>query len=174
MRAASHLVTLFVVTVAMLPSIVVATQSAPGLYISGTITSSDTKLPGVVITAESTANGKSISTVSDDQGHYRLAVPTPGTYRVRAELFGFSPEERVLSVADYEAQTDFKLTLTAAEDIAANHDLQARQSADANELVPYHAVKSVVSTVWTNVSITNSVITVANKPKRIRITTITL
>src|SRR6266581_6105185 len=111
MRAALQLLVLFAVALTMLPSPFARAQSVPAFYIAGTIASGDTKLPGVVITVESTATGKSISTASDDQGHYRLTVPAPGTYRVRAELFGFSPEQRVLSVAEHQDQADFKLTL---------------------------------------------------------------
>lgn len=110
-------------------------HSSAGLYISGTIASGDTNLPGVVISAENTATGKSISTVSDDQGHYRLMVPTSGTYRVRIELFGFSPADRVLSTADHGTQADFKLALAPVERPAADHHLQG-PSADAHEPPP--------------------------------------
>jgi hypothetical protein len=129
MHAASQLLALFAIAFAMLPGPFAGGQSAPGFYISGTIASGETKLPGVVITAESTATGKSTSTVSDDEGHYRLAVPGPGTYRVRAELFGFSPEERKLSVTDHEAETNFSLVLAPVE--ATNWQPQAPRPTDA-------------------------------------------
>jgi trimeric autotransporter adhesin len=135
MRTALQLLVIFAVAVTTLPSYIASAQSALGLYISGTIASDDTKPPGVLINAENTATGVAISTVSDDQGHYRLIVPVPGTYRVRVELFGFSPSDRVLSIADRETQADFKLALAPVERTAANHHLQA-PSAAAHEPPP--------------------------------------
>jgi len=117
MRAASQLL---VVGLGVLGSLSFAAQT-PAFFISGTITSGNTKLPGVVIIAESIATGDSITTASDEEGHYRLAVPTPGTYRVRAELFGFSPANLLIEVADHEVQANFTLSLAAAGSMAANN-----------------------------------------------------
>src|SRR5262249_2447609 len=117
MRASSQLL---VVGLTVLGSFSFAAQ-APAFYISGTITSGDTKLPGVVIIAESIATGDSITTASDEEGHYRLAVPPPGTYRVRAELFGFSPANLLIEVADHEVQANFTLSLAAAGSMTANN-----------------------------------------------------
>src|SRR5438128_12227069 len=117
----------------MLSSDIAVAQSVPDFYISGTIVSGETNLPGVIVTAKSSATGKTFSTVSDDQGRYRLSVPALGTYRVKVELFGFSPANRVLSTTEQTTRADFRLTLTTVESSAANHHPPAPEPAAANE-----------------------------------------
>jgi hypothetical protein len=130
-RTAIQLLLIFAVAVeTVLISAVSAQSNAPSIY--GTITSGEFKLPGVVITAEEAGTGKFISASTDDQGRYRLALPGPGTYRVRVELFGFSPDTRVLSVIDQRAQADFKLSLMRGEASTPSRPLiRQRPSPDA-------------------------------------------
>src|SRR2546426_65999 len=137
MRAASQLL---IVALTVLGSLSFAAP-APAFYISGTITNGDTKLPGVVIIAESIDAGDSISTASDEEGHYRLAVPTPGTYRVRAELFGFSPANLLVEVGDHEIEADFTLSLAAAGSTAANNQspVASSQSPVRKQAMPLSA-----------------------------------
>jgi hypothetical protein len=47
-------------------------------------------VPGVTVTATNIATGVPTVTVSDESGRYRLQNLPPGTYRVQAELTGFS------------------------------------------------------------------------------------
>lgn len=65
--------------------------SAQEATLSGTVTdSTGAVLPGVTIQAVHEASGNSFDTVSDARGIYRLQVRT-GTYRIKAELSGFTP-----------------------------------------------------------------------------------
>ena len=59
--------------------------------ITGTITD-ETKavLPGATITANNVATGGQTVAVSDARGEFRLLNLPPGTYKVQAELSGFS------------------------------------------------------------------------------------
>jgi Carboxypeptidase regulatory-like domain len=128
-REASQLLLLFAAILGVPANPFMTAQAAPALYISGTITSGDIKLPGVIITAKNIATGDSISAATDEQGYCRSAVPTPGTYRVRTELFGFSPANLLIEVADHEIQADFTLSLAAAGSTAANNQLPVRHIA---------------------------------------------
>jgi hypothetical protein len=114
-RTTSQLPIVIVIAAAALPNYVLGMQSLSPVYIAGKITCNDTNLPGVIVEAESTATGKSMSTASDDQGNYTLTVPGPGSYRVRVELFGFSPYTRLVSVTDETTRVDFTLSLALAE-----------------------------------------------------------
>jgi outer membrane receptor protein involved in Fe transport len=51
-------------------------------------------VPGATVSAANPATGAARSTTTDDRGAFTLAGLAPGTYRVRAELGGFSPGER--------------------------------------------------------------------------------
>jgi iron complex outermembrane receptor protein len=50
-------------------------------------------LPGVLVTAVNTQNGARAVATSDRAGAYSLEHLAPGSYRVRAELTGFTPSE---------------------------------------------------------------------------------
>ena len=59
--------------------------------VSGTITDeSKAVLPGVTVTAVDHQTGRQYAGVSDDRGIYRLVNMPPGTYRMQAELSGFT------------------------------------------------------------------------------------
>src|SRR4030088_1533456 len=47
-------------------------------------------LPGVTITATSVTAARPLTTVTDQEGHYRLLNVPPGDYSVAAELQGFA------------------------------------------------------------------------------------
>jgi hypothetical protein len=64
-------------------------QSSNG-SISGTITDdSGAALPGVTVSATNVATGIERMTVSNETGHYQIALLPPGTYNVKSELSGF-------------------------------------------------------------------------------------
>jgi hypothetical protein len=69
-------------------------------------------LPGVTVTARHTGTGLLRTTVTGPQGRYTLAALPPGTYEVRAELAGFTPQLRP------------DVTLAVAETLALNVTLQ--------------------------------------------------
>src|SRR5688500_14480590 len=47
-------------------------------------------LPGVTLTATPEASGNAFTAVTDERGSYRVAVPRTGSYRITAELPGFT------------------------------------------------------------------------------------
>ena len=72
--------------------------SAQEATLSGTV--SDTTggaLPGVTVRALHTASGNSFEAVTDERGGYRMPVRV-GAFRVTAELSGFAPVTRTLTV----------------------------------------------------------------------------
>ena len=59
--------------------------------VSGTVTdATKAVLPGVTVSATNVATGGQTVAVSDGSGHYRLQNLPPGTYKLQAELTGFS------------------------------------------------------------------------------------
>src|SRR5262245_24555220 len=54
-------------------------------------------LPGVTVRAVHEASGNSFEAVTDERGNYRLAVRV-GAYRVTAELAGFAPVTRPVTL----------------------------------------------------------------------------
>jgi hypothetical protein len=91
-------------------------RSVPSqVTVSGTITSSDVRLPGAVISAMNVTTGYSISTASDDEGQYRLTLPEPGTYRLSAQLFGFTPGTQELVIVEAKSDARFMLSLARGE-----------------------------------------------------------
>ncbi|MBI3941063.1 MAG: TonB-dependent receptor [Acidobacteria bacterium] len=70
-------------------------------------------IPGVTITAVHTETAAERSTVTDDQGRYRLSGLSLGNYAVRAELEGFKKEIRtgILLTLGREAVVDFTLSV---------------------------------------------------------------
>jgi hypothetical protein len=83
-----------IVAALLLPAIAHAQEAT----LSGTVSdSTGGLLPGVAIRAVHEASGNSFETVTDDRGAYRLALRV-GTYVVTAELAGFAPVTRTLSL----------------------------------------------------------------------------
>ena len=117
----------------MQASAIAVAQSTAGFYISGVIASSDCKIPGAVITAKSTATGKTFSTVSDDQGRYTLAVPAPGIYHLGFELFGFVPADRLVLINGREAHADFTVVLSTIQNSTATQHLETPQGSGGME-----------------------------------------
>jgi trimeric autotransporter adhesin len=120
--------------------------SNAGFYISGRASSKGTALPGVMATVTRTADSRMFSTVSDDQGRYKLAVPTPGTYRVHVELFGFVAADRILSVTAQQTEADFTLALAPVGETAAQSQGQLTpQLVPSYEVPPKHSRKTAAA-----------------------------
>ena len=67
------------------------TARAQEATVTGTITdATGGVLPGVTVTALHEASGNTFTGVTDERGSYRISVRT-GTYKITAELAGFSP-----------------------------------------------------------------------------------
>jgi len=100
--------------VAALHPIVPLAQSVAGCSVGGTIASTRTPLPGVVISvldADSHAVDVSASGVD---GAYALKIPGPGRYTLKAEFVAFAPLVRDLTVDEASCQQRVDLTMTLA------------------------------------------------------------
>src|SRR5215218_6732764 len=79
---------------------VIAAFAAPSVaQTAGTITgmvtdASDAALPGVTISARNTETALTRTVVSGAQGRYAIPALPPGTYEIRIELTGFTPQVR--------------------------------------------------------------------------------
>src|ERR1051325_3854298 len=93
-------------------------------------------LPGVTITATNVATGATRSTVSNEAGHYQIALLPPGTYDVAGELSGFQPYKRS------------KVVVNVGTDVALNVTLHV----GASETVTVTASAPLVETSRTQVS----------------------
>ena len=68
-----------------------AVAHAQDATVVGTVTDeSKSVLPGATITATDVATGRQFTAVTLDRGEYRLAGLPPSTYKIQAELAGFS------------------------------------------------------------------------------------
>ena len=70
-------------------------------------------LPGATVTASEISTGQQFSAVTTEKGEYRLPTVPPGTYRIQAELTGFSTVvlERVELLVGQHATIPFTLKL---------------------------------------------------------------
>src|ERR1051326_5520877 len=80
--------------------------------IFGTVKSGNMAVPGTTVTATDSDNGTHVSTTSNPEGHYVLAVPA-GDYTVEAEMTAFATASRevVISNSLLRVQADFDLVL---------------------------------------------------------------
>ena len=62
-------------------------------------------MPGVTVTIINEATGLSRTNVTGNEGRFVVAGLPPGTYDVRAEIAGFKPYRRPLTVAVVCAET---------------------------------------------------------------------
>ena len=104
--------------------------SSPALEVHGVAKSGSTLLPGVTISATHSQTAKKVITSTDVDGTYRLVLPEPGKYLVRAELTAFAAQttEVVLTSEAPSKKADFVLVLLSrAPKPAANAPTQAAQ-----------------------------------------------
>jgi hypothetical protein len=75
-------------------------------------------LPGVTVTITNTATGLARSAVTNERGSYRVPNLPPGPYTVKAELAGFSPQERrnVELAMGSEISIDLRLGLATLQE----------------------------------------------------------
>jgi trimeric autotransporter adhesin len=123
-----------------------AQDSARDVCIWGIIVSGNTRIPGALISAANAQTETPIATSSDDQGQYRLCLPAPGVYHVRAELFGFLPTEQTLSVGSHGAEADFKLALARVETPASPPPPLEAQPSGATSQLPFETSRERAST----------------------------
>jgi hypothetical protein len=91
--------------------------SAQEATLLGTVTdTTGGALPGVTVTAVHEASGNTFTAVTDDRGGYRIAARV-GTYRVTAELSGFAPATRTLTVlVGREAVANLQMGLSGVQE----------------------------------------------------------
>jgi Carboxypeptidase regulatory-like domain len=95
-------------------------------------------LPGVSVTATSPAAATPVTTVTDDQGYYRLLNVPPGVYSVTAELQGFSKfvRENIEMRAGLNAGVDITLKIgTLSETIQVKADSPLLETKEAVQAV---------------------------------------
>jgi hypothetical protein len=70
-------------------------------------------IPGATIEARLARTGATRTTVTDDEGRYRIIQLEPGVYNLRASFSGFAPVEKkeLTFIAGKNAQIDFALVL---------------------------------------------------------------
>jgi hypothetical protein len=91
MKIFSRLVGLFSAVCFISLALSTAANAQVNSAISGTVQDATKALiPGVSITATNTQTGVESRTITNDSGAYNFAALNPGTYRVKAELTGFS------------------------------------------------------------------------------------
>ena len=127
-------------------TISVFAQSSTG-SISGTVTDdSGAGLPGVTVTATNAATGANRSTVTNERGHYQIALLPPGSYNVVGELEGFRPVR-------YD-----RITVNVGTDVTLNQKLQVGLSESLTvsaEAPLVETARSQVSSVVNETAIEN-------------------
>jgi hypothetical protein len=68
-------------------------------------------LPGATVTATSTETNQSRSTVTDGAGRFTIPAITPGLYRVKADLAGFTPQTQDGVALQLGTQVELEFTL---------------------------------------------------------------
>jgi hypothetical protein len=104
-------------------------QSAASCSIGGTITSTRTPLPGVVISAFD-AEGRSVDvSASSVDGAYALRIPGAGRYTLKAEFVAFAPIVRdvIVDQGNCQQRVDLTMTLATCSATAAPFRLRRRR-----------------------------------------------
>ena len=89
-------------------------QGAAGCSVSGTIASTRTRLPGVVVSLLDAEQHTLDVAASGGDGAYTLRIPGPGRYTLKAEFFAFAPIARELTVDPASCQQRLDLAMTLA------------------------------------------------------------
>jgi hypothetical protein len=85
----------FVAAVLLVVSCVTPALAQTAGTIAGTVTdASDAAVPGVTVTARNSDTGLTRTVVTGAQGRYAIPALPPGTYEIRLELTGFTPQLR--------------------------------------------------------------------------------
>jgi hypothetical protein len=91
----------------------VAAQSV-GANVGGVVSDpSGARLPGVTVTVTNSANGATQTFVTGPEGNYRAVALLPGPYTIKAELQGFAPQTRSVTLT-VGADTVLNVSLSLA------------------------------------------------------------
>lgn len=55
-----------------------------------------------------------IAQITDDEGHFRLAAPAPGTYRIGVRAWGSEPAEVTVEVGEEEGEVGVEVRVGGA------------------------------------------------------------
>lgn len=106
-------------------------------------------LPGVSVTAFNLATALTRSDVTGTDGGYALALLPPGSYRVKAELSGFTPAQyegvRVAlgSTASLDVRMSLAKTVAETVTVTAESVLLDTSKTDVSETVGYREIQSL-------------------------------
>jgi outer membrane receptor protein involved in Fe transport len=120
MHQASRIrLSLFVCLLVALAPFALFGQSSTG-SIAGNVTDENGgALPGVTVAVTNVATGVERNTVTTSTGHYQIALLSPGTYNVQADLSGFQPlkREKVVVNVGTDVTLDLKLKPGVSETV---------------------------------------------------------
>ncbi|HXI25512.1 MAG TPA: TonB-dependent receptor, partial [Pyrinomonadaceae bacterium] len=97
-------------TASLLFAVTIAAQDLDNVTISGKVTDQNgAVIPGATVTAILVATKVERTTVTDDNGNYKLIQLPPGIYSVKASFANFAPEEKkdLTTIAARNVQLDF-------------------------------------------------------------------
>ena len=78
---------------------------------------SGASLPGVTVTVTNKSNGASQIFVTGPEGHYRAVALQPGPYTIAAELQGFAPQRRTVTLTvGADTVVDLSLSVAAVQE----------------------------------------------------------
>src|SRR5262249_8521543 len=108
----------FLVTVLSLTSLTVSAQTGDGSLRGYVKDQQGGVLPGVTVTATSSALLAPVAAVTDAAGYYRLNNLPPGTYTLAAELAGLAiyKREGILMRAGSTFSVDIEMTLSTVQE----------------------------------------------------------
>jgi len=105
----------------LLPTAAFADGPETGV-VTGTITDAQgSPLPGVTVILEGERGSQTV--ITDENGSYRFALLTPGSYKVRATLEGFNESKKMAQVsAGGKAEVDMEISMGTAETITVTSE----------------------------------------------------
>jgi Carboxypeptidase regulatory-like domain len=109
---------LALVLVSLFPAIAGAQARLTGADLHGTVVdASGAVLPAATVTVVSLETGNTRSAVTDSGGRYFVAALPPGSYRITAELTGFTPQKREGVVLRLGQSADVGFTLPVGSQV---------------------------------------------------------
>ncbi len=106
---------LLVIILLLSGGITASAQSTTGSIWGTIVDESKGVLPGVAVAVVNVDTGAERSLVTDAEGHYRALNLSPGTYRVRAELAGFTTAEANAVLVQIGREVPINLTLAVGK-----------------------------------------------------------
>ena len=94
---------------------------------SGFVRSNHQIIPGATLTAKQ--GERTLTTVTDQDGHYGFPPVAPGVWSVSIDMFGFEPLQKDVDYSAAKGAVDFELTLKESQILQRLRNLQARSRA---------------------------------------------